>query len=36
MPLKYEYVHSLKPNKEMADDHPCNAALMVGVFCTSN
>jgi len=39
MPLKYEYTlfscTEIK-NTEIAKNHPCNAALMVGVFCTSN
>ena len=29
-------IHAQKPNIEMAKDHPCNAALMVGVVCISN
>jgi hypothetical protein len=30
------FIQAQKPNTEMAEDLPCNAALMVGVVCTSN
>jgi hypothetical protein len=31
-----QFVHAKKPNTEIAEDHPSNAALIVGVVCTSN
>jgi hypothetical protein len=34
--MKIRIIHAQKPNTEIAEDLPCNAALMVGVVCTSN
>jgi hypothetical protein len=34
--MNRHFNYAQKPNTEMAEDHPCNAALMVGVVCTSN
>ena len=34
--MNIHFFHAQKPNTEMAEYHPCNAALMVGVVCTSN
>jgi len=34
--MKIHIICAQKPNTEMAEDLPCNAALMVGVVCTSN
>jgi hypothetical protein len=34
--MNIHFIHAQKPNTEMAEDHPCNAALMVCVVCTSN
>jgi len=34
--MNIHFIHAQKPNTEMAEDLPRNAALMVGVVCSSN
>jgi hypothetical protein len=34
--MNIHFIQAQKPNSEMAEDLPCNAALIVGVVFTSN
>jgi hypothetical protein len=34
--MNIQFIYAQKPNTKTSDDHPHNAALMVGVVCTSN